>query len=538
MKKLIAIALAVVLVLTLSGSAALANNGDTFAEDILLMSETWTWTDPDSEGQVEITLNLYELVNHDMKWEYEVYNVSYDPEPGYTNGFSGFQIIFTEAVPELYNQTSPSVGGTWEQNAYSGVTNGVEWDVRLANGNGIMIGETGTFSFCTAEREPIYSGASGSGQGPAGWAHTWGLTVPEPIIDLDGTATSGVGSTQEVAIGDSLVSWPTGMDVEGIDWFDNDLSTTWTAGDGIHVEGPAYAGAIRDGTHDATDPVVVGTMAVGAPVSVDMESGLIDPSGTHPSPGSLAWDPRIRFHNANGMTNWDDGEDIVLDLNNDGFYGIASVVDTQTYIHHGWIQRPGQLISMLGVASSGDDIVWKKVKYVDEDGDGIIEVGELVYFLVVIQVNNPSGENWEGVHVKDRFGAELGVEVAPVSSGETVDLNFKGKSDKVFLEWNVGDLDSGDTASLVLFAWTDTDPGGNQSYTECCWHEFNSGVTVKYRDERNKQHSAETGSVMVSVLSEDYLTGDCDGDGFTDAEELAAGTDPHNIEDHPPIPNG
>ena len=54
MKKLIALVLAVAMMASLGGVAS-ANNGDNFAEDILLMSETYSWTDPVSEGQVEIT---------------------------------------------------------------------------------------------------------------------------------------------------------------------------------------------------------------------------------------------------------------------------------------------------------------------------------------------------------------------------------------------------------------------------------------------------------------------------------------------------
>jgi len=331
MKKIYAVILALGLMLSLIPTVASANGGT------LINSHVYSWTDPSSGGTINITENVYYIADDDMMWEYVVYNDDYDPIPGITNGLAGFQIVFDNPVPELYNQAAPAVGGPWDMNAYSGTwpPYGVEWDVDLPD-YGIMPGETGVFSFHTYPREDYIQDE------PDSWAHTWGLPIDEPIIDLDGTDTGGVGdpaTDREVAVGDSLTGWPTGNDVEGIDWFDNDVSQTWSIGDGIHCEGPAYPGAIRDGWHDATDPVVVGTTAVGAPVSVDMESGLVNPGGAV-NPG-WAWDPRIKFHNANGSTKWDDGEDIVLDVNGDGVFGVVS--NTQTNIFYGQHSVPGEL---------------------------------------------------------------------------------------------------------------------------------------------------------------------------------------------------
>ena len=87
------------------------------------------WTDPASGGQVLVTLDVFEgcldngvlLDEHDMQWVYTVENLTYDPVPGVTNGFSGFQLIFPQDVPEIYNQQSPTIGGPWMQNTFSGV---------------------------------------------------------------------------------------------------------------------------------------------------------------------------------------------------------------------------------------------------------------------------------------------------------------------------------------------------------------------------------------------------------------------------------
>jgi hypothetical protein len=504
------------IVVALSLAMALLVGGSVSAFDlggkVLLSSHSYTWTDPVSGGQANITQNVYEgveivepdgtvvFVPHDMTWEYVVTNLSYDPEPGITNGFSGFQLLFPGPVPELYNQQSPAVGGPWQQNAFSGQFPpfGVEWDAALP-GAGIMPGQTGTFSFSTFERMDVIVEAEGVGQGPAGWAHTWGLSIPEPIIDADGNATATAGNLTtdvEVTVGDLLSSWPTGSDAEGLDWFDNDGDGNWTAGDDLHVEGPAFPTALRDGFHDDNpsyfDPLILDldlSLVDGQQVDVDLETGTA--FGGHPG-----LDPRIKFFDTNGVTNWDNGEDIVLDVNLDGIFG--EVFNTQTYIHHGWISIPGVLLNVLGIESSAGFEINKKVKYMDDDGNGIIEAGERVDFLQVIQVHNPTGDTWTDVTVKDRFGAEIDVTSVNPTQG-TVTLTTKGKSEKEFLEWGIGDLAAGETVNLVLYANTDLNPAGKQEYSEPGAYEFNSGVVLKVHVD-GKQRSFETGSIMVTVL--------------------------------------
>ncbi len=140
-----------------------------------------------------------------------------------------------------------------------------------------------------------------------------------------------------------------------------------------------------------------------------------------------------------------------------------------------------------------------KVKYMDDSGNGIIEVGELVWFLEVIQVHNPSDMTWTNTIVKDRWGAELDVESATPLSGTAV-LTTKGKSAKEFLEWQIGDLGPGETANLVLRVHTDLNPAGHQQYTSPGEYEYNSGAVVKFLNEAGKQRSFETGSVFLTVV--------------------------------------
>lgn len=484
-----------------------------------LNSHSFTWVEPATGGTVLVTETVFEgcegvdpsgapfFIPHDMTFQYTVDNVSFDPVPGITNGFSGFQLRFPQAVPELYNQQSPAVGGPWAQNAFSGLFPpfGTEWDVNLPD-MGIMPGQSGVFSFCTFERADVVVDAP-----DAGWFHTWGLPVPEPIIDADGitTADAGLPGAVTVAIGDPLASFPvTGPTTAGLDWFDNDHDGQWTSGDDLHSEDPATCStAIRDGDHDlGLDCKILdldNSLINQQPVDCDLE---VNVAFTEPHvsnggcPSSLN---NIRWHDADGDSSWDNGEDIVLDANGDMFFG--EVANIQTYITYETNSVPGELMFALDLdACSDDHQICKKVKYLDDDRDGVIEVGEPVEFLEVIQVHNSSPDPWMDVVVTDRWGAEIDVLAATPSHG-TVELTTKGASEKEFLSWDVGVLAPGDTANLVLTTATDLDPGGYQEYTEAGEYEYNSGAVLKFKVQpfgakKPHQESFDTGSVMLIVM--------------------------------------
>ena len=354
-----------------AGSSAFHNGGL-----VQVAAHQFTWTDPASQGTISLVEEVFEGCQgidpatgqpffnpHDMTFQYAVLNQTYDPLPGMTNGFSGFQIIFNQAIPELYNQQSPTVGGPWVQNAFSGAFPpfGVEWDVPFGPPNpGIMPGEIGTFSFCTFEREDLVVNVEpangGLGFGPNGWAHTW-------------------------------------------------------------LGGQAFIF-----------------------------------NGPNSIPGDL----------------W-----VFLEETCDG--------PTQIPVH----------------------IVCKKVKYLDADRDGIIEVGEPVEFFEVIQVHNPAPFAWTDTTVEDRWGAEIDVLSATASQG-TATLTLTGKSAKEHLVWEIGTLGPGQTVNLVLRAGTDLNPAGRQEYTSPGVYEFNSGVVLKFDVQppgakKPSQRSFETGSVLVTV---------------------------------------
>jgi len=97
-------------------------------------------------------------------WEYTVTNNSYDPNPGVTNGFSGFELFLPSPIPEIADITPNGTSSPpWEINCCSG--NPVEWDIRNSAGNGIMPGNSGVFSFTTDPRVVAINNN--------GWFHTW-----------------------------------------------------------------------------------------------------------------------------------------------------------------------------------------------------------------------------------------------------------------------------------------------------------------------------------------------------------------------------
>ena len=142
--------------------------------------------------------------------------------------------------------------------------------------------------------------------------------------------------------------------------------------------------------------------------------------------------------------------------------------------------------------------------YHDEDGDGIIEVGERIEFDIVIHTENYWGIPAENVRLYDRFGAELEVVgwYAEGTYDNDPDFYTKGKSEKVFLYWDIGTHEPGEYATLYLTMATDLNPAGKQEYTSPGTYELNSGaVTKKIYD--GVQYSWETGQLTIEIIGED-----------------------------------
>lgn len=109
----------------------------------------------------------------------------------------------------------------------------------------------------------------------------------------------------------------------------------------------------------------------------------------------------------------------------------------------------------------------------------------------------------ENVVLADRFGAEFGVCIVDWEggdSGEEPTTYTRGKSEKVFLTWNIGTIEDGDCATVWLHVWTDHNPAGKQEFTSYGTYYINSGAVAKWTYDGTK-YSAETGQLAVSTVS-------------------------------------
>lgn len=140
----------------------------------------------------------------------------------------------------------------------------------------------------------------------------------------------------------------------------------------------------------------------------------------------------------------------------------------------------------------------------DDDGDGIIEVGEYVEFDIIIHTENYWATTAENVRLYDRFGAELMVVGWTAVGTFDYDPYFytKGNSEKVFLFWDIGTHEPGEYATLYLTMATDINPGGHQEYTSPGCYMLNSGATVK-KVYDGVQYSWETPQLPIEVVGEE-----------------------------------
>jgi len=199
------------------------------------------------------------------------------------------------------------------------------------------------------------------------------------LLDCDGTnttpppASDGCSTSQEVTPGSPLTPFPTGVPTiasgipaAGLDWFDRDNSKTWTPGDDLHSEARAtcptantgFVPPVRNGQHDGGDCPILDLDPPGSPTSLgifrhpgsgftadivdcDLETGG-SPSGfmtggtfgfaiipcQDARPNVLITFFDLPDPNNMNMPNgfWENGEDIVLDLNGNLIFDPPMVV--------------------------------------------------------------------------------------------------------------------------------------------------------------------------------------------------------------------
>jgi len=109
-------------------------------------------------------------------WVYTVHNNSYEPNPGSSNGFSGFETTLPAPVPDIANISAPDGIGPWIINTFSGLP--VEWDLPNTPGapvgGGTLPGQIEVYGFSTLPRLIVQS---------TGWFHTWETDVQTNIVN-------------------------------------------------------------------------------------------------------------------------------------------------------------------------------------------------------------------------------------------------------------------------------------------------------------------------------------------------------------------
>lgn len=182
--------------------------------------------------------------------------------------------------------------------------------------------------------------------------------------------------------------------------------------------------------------------------------------------------------------------------------GSADFVTVQT---SEFVVRLGE--TTLEIDAVGIDVEKTLVEIYDYDSDGLVELGEPTAFWLSIVVTNPNNDYAiEDVVVKDRLGGDLGfADSEPWPSS----IDTKGKTEKVFLEWEIGTLAPGDSATIDLLVYTDINTGtgngkkaGHQEYTSTGEHELNSGATAKGTVE-GKEVCGTSDSIIVEVVEPD-----------------------------------
>jgi hypothetical protein len=148
----------------------------------------------------------------------------------------------------------------------------------------------------------------------------------DSIIDTDGFASATAGALKEVAYGDALKAFPIAGGASnpgrcGLDVFDQDNSGTWTNGDDLHCESTQCPTGIPNAFHElGADCKVLdlnNSLVDGEPVNCDLDGYIADPVGA--APGSVC-PAKVKWHDTDGDSTYDSGEDIVYDGNNDNIY--------------------------------------------------------------------------------------------------------------------------------------------------------------------------------------------------------------------------
>ncbi len=148
--------------LNLSGPAA--------AKPKLIHQYSFTWTEPTTQGQIEITVKHLDGCTdnrpRDQTWQYIVHNINFKPPTTTGTSFGGVAWFGVQAAANLADGEVHNIQGPGISSSVNG--NWITFDYYV---NGILPGETEIFSFCTKPRAAVTVTTTDTTDiGPAGYA--------------------------------------------------------------------------------------------------------------------------------------------------------------------------------------------------------------------------------------------------------------------------------------------------------------------------------------------------------------------------------
>ena len=166
-------------------------------------------------------------------------------------------------------------------------------------------------------------------------------------------------------------------------------------------------------------------------------------------------------HWSAGATEYDPGDaDITFEVNEDliaiaHYTAVISVDKTLDRCDNGLLSQPG---------------------YVVYDPNALpLKTG--IYFGMIITVEGLA-DGIEDVRVEDGIGADLAPVYTSGTGAQTPETMGKGKKGATKCVWILGSMDTGDTDTLFITAYTGTNPKGKQQYASPGEHTLNSGPKV------------------------------------------------------------
>lgn len=135
-----------------------------------------------------------------------------------------------------------------------------------------------------------------------------------------------------------------------------------------------------------------------------------------------------------------------------------------------------------------------------------VPMDKMVGWMFRIYVENTFDEDMTDVVIKDKLAPELMICVGcpdipdPYASQGDYYITMKGKTDRMWLEWDVGTIPAGGYAIMVLVMASDINPKGQQEFTETGTYALNSGAILRY-DMGGFKYRETTENILVTVVA-------------------------------------